>query len=60
MGIGTVDGFKFFDGLWSDYIVVEAARIEGYVEYINNKQTKQEWQDSNPRPAVLETAALPD
>ena len=23
-------------------------------------KTKQEWQDSNPRPAVLETAALPD
>ena len=23
------------------------------------RKTKQEWQDSNPRPAVLETAALP-
>ena len=24
------------------------------------KKTKQEWRDSNPRPAVLETAALPN
>ena len=24
------------------------------------RKTKQEWRDSNPRPAVLETAALPN
>ncbi len=33
-------------------------RVDGTGE--NQQKMKQEWEDSNPRPAVLETAALPD
>jgi hypothetical protein len=35
-----------------------SAEIDGAGE--NQQKMKQEWEDSNPRPAVLETAALPD
>lgn len=34
MGIIQKDGFNFFDGLISDYIVVEENRIRDYVDYI--------------------------
>lgn len=40
MGIRKVNGFKFLDGLSSDYIVVEDNRIEEYIDLINRENIK--------------------
>ncbi len=36
MGICEKDGFKFHDGLLSNYIVIEKSRLSDYIHYINS------------------------
>lgn len=38
MAIVQIDGFKFLDGLSSEYIVIEGDRINEYIEYIKKKK----------------------
>ena len=40
MSIIIKDGYKFYDGLSSDYIVVEDGKLNKYIKYINEKGIK--------------------
>lgn len=40
MAIIEKEGFKFLDGLQSEYIVVESSRITDYIKYINKNKIK--------------------